>query len=99
MLSGIPYRFSATPWKYQGPASWYFVSLPQDMSIEIRSLFRAQEAGWGRLPVRAQIMEHSWTTAIWFDTRQNTYLLPLKADVRRKINFVPEQVLDITVFV
>ena len=25
-----------------------------------------------------------WQTAIWFDTKQDTYLLPLKAAVRKK---------------
>jgi hypothetical protein len=26
-------------------------------------------------------------TAIWFDTKVNTYLLPLKAEIRKKENF------------
>lgn len=98
-MSKIPYRFSALPWKYTGPAAWYFVSLPSELSAEIRSLFRREEEGWGRLPVEAEISGLKWKTAIWFDTKRNAYLLPLKADVRRKISFEPEQVLDIAVFV
>ena len=25
-----------------------------------------------------------WKTAIWFDTKKNTYILPLKAEIRNK---------------
>lgn len=32
----------------------------------------------------AIIKEIEWDTAIWFDTKLDTYLLPLKADIRKK---------------
>ena len=35
--------------------------------------------GWGRLKATAKIGNSEWATAIWFDTKINTYLLPLKA--------------------
>ena len=34
------------------------------------------------MPVRARIGNVEWKTAIWFDTRQGTYLLPVKASIR-----------------
>ena len=42
------------------------------------------EEGWGRLKAVAKIVNTQWETAIWFDTKQNTYLLPLKAEIREK---------------
>ncbi len=80
----IPYEFTAQPWQYQGKGGWWFVSLPEDISKEIRENLKWQEEGWGRLKAKAQIGQSAWKTAIWFDTQHNTYLLPLKAPIRKK---------------
>ncbi len=80
---GIRYEFTATLWQYAGAGGWHFVSLPKKMSKEIRKLLRSEEQGWGRLPATARIGQSEWKTAIWFDTKQDTYLLPVKGDVRK----------------
>jgi hypothetical protein len=82
----IPFEFEATPWKAGGNSGWHFVSLPIALSQEIRHLFQKEEEGWGRLPVLACINDHEWDTAIWFDTKNNRYLLPLKSEIRKKKN-------------
>jgi hypothetical protein len=80
---GIPFAFEAQPWPYSGPGGWIFASLPQGLSREIKELLGNQEEGWGRLKVRARVGQTSWDTAIWYDTKAQTYLLPLKASVRK----------------
>jgi len=80
---GIRYEFAAPLWQFAGAGGWHFVSLPKKMSKEIRKLLRSEEQGWGRLPATARIGESEWKTAIWFDTKQDTYLLPVKGDVRK----------------
>ena len=80
----IQYRFNAEPWKYSGPNGWYFISVPKKLSKEIRETFKSEEQGWGRLPIRVKIGKTEWESAIWFDTKVDTYLLPLKAEVRKK---------------
>ena len=75
MIHQICYPFSAKVWQYQGKGGWHFVSLPEELSIEIRNFAKSQEAGWGRLSVKARLNEFEWETAIWFDTKLNTYLL------------------------
>jgi len=95
----IKYDFSAKIWQYDGPNGWYFVSLPQEISKEIREHLKWQEEGWGRLKASAKIDLHEWKTAIWFDTKQKTYLLPLKADIRIKCKLQKEQVIHVSVFV
>jgi hypothetical protein len=81
---GVQYQFKAKPWQHQGPGGWYFVSLPTKLSQEIRTVFKMDEEGWGRLKTIAKIGNTEWKTAIWFDSKHNTYLLPLKADIRKK---------------
>ena len=85
-IKGIKYKFTAKPWQYTGPGSWHFVSLPNELAKEIRNAFKSEEEGWGRLPATAKIGNSEWKTAIWFDTKVNTYLLPLKAEIRKKEN-------------
>jgi hypothetical protein len=38
------------------------------------------------MPVSARIGSTEWKTAIWYDTKHNTYLLPVKAPVRNAEN-------------
>lgn len=38
------------------------------------------------MKVTAQIGEQIWDTAIWFDSKAGTYLLPIKAEIRKKSN-------------
>jgi hypothetical protein len=84
MIGKIQYVFMAMVWQHPVPGGWYFVSLPTETSAEIRRHLKNHEEGWGRMKVTAKIENSQWETAIWFDTKQNTYLLPLKAEIRRK---------------
>lgn len=56
------------------------------MAKEIRETLKSEEEGWGRLKATAEIGKTQWKTAMWFDTKRNTYLLPLKAAIRKKEN-------------
>ena len=95
----IKYEFTATAWQYAGQGGWYFVSLPADMSTEIRENLKWQEEGWGRLKAKAKTGNSEWQTAIWFDTKRMTYLLPLKAEVRKKENIIANQQISITIWI
>ena len=66
---------------------------------EIRGLLKSEEEGWGRLKAKAQIGDSEWDTAIWFDTKMNTYLLPLKAGIRKKENIEAGRKLEIAVWI
>ncbi|MEW6468657.1 MAG: DUF1905 domain-containing protein [Bacteroidota bacterium] len=95
----IPYRFSSRVWQYAGPGGWYFVSLPQRLSREIRASFRSEEGGWGRLTATARIGNSEWRSAIWYDSRKKTYLLPLKAEIRKNEKLVAGKRVNAVVFI
>ena len=84
MSINITYKFSAPVWQHPSPGGWYFVSLPIEFSEEIRQNMKWQEEGWGRMKTKSKIRETSWDTAIWYDTKLGTYILPLKVDIRKK---------------
>ncbi len=77
------YKFKGKVWKYKGPASWYFVTLPRKLSKAIREAHGISEEGWGRLKANASVKDFTWQTAIWFDRKAKGYLLPIKASVRK----------------
>jgi len=84
---GIMYEFSAEAYHSESSPDmpgWMLVSLPKDLAVEIRDNFKWREQGWGRMRITARIGSTKWQTAIWFDTKQDTYLLPLKAEIRKK---------------
>ena len=95
MNGKINYEFSAKAWQHSAPNGWYFVSLPTEIAAEIREHCKWQEEGWGRLKATANIGTTEWETALWFDTKHKTYLLPLKAEIRKKENVKVDK--DITV--
>lgn len=95
----IEYRFTAQVWQHTGVGGWHFASLPVKLSKEIRETFKTFEGGWGRLTCSALIGKTEWKTAIWFDSKKNCYLLPLKAEVRRKEKLQAEKKLRVTVFI
>ncbi|MCM2281417.1 MAG: DUF1905 domain-containing protein [Bdellovibrionaceae bacterium] len=80
----MEYSFRAKVWRFQGSAGWFFVTLPKTLSKTIRQNHGISEEGWGRLKTTAQIGETQWNTAIWYDTKAEGYLLPIKAAVRKR---------------
>ena len=67
-------------------AAWRFVSVPKKLSAEIRDSFEALARGWGSLRVVVTVGKTSWQTSIFPDKKSGTYVLPLKAAVRKKEN-------------
>ncbi len=91
------YKFSANVWQYPGKGGWFFMSLPLELSNKIRAQYKEEEQGWGRLSVQAIIGSSSWETAIWFDTKQETYLLPVKKEIRITQKITDETIVNCTV--
>ncbi|MBI5466734.1 MAG: DUF1905 domain-containing protein [Candidatus Kerfeldbacteria bacterium] len=85
MPSPVPttHSFRTRVWLWPGPAAWHFVSLPKKLSGELRRVFRGYGRGFGSLPVRVTIGSTTWTTSIFPDHKRGSYLLPLKASVRK----------------
>lgn len=70
-------------WRSEGQAAWHFITLPRDVSAEIRAEFGALAAGFGSLRVEVKIGATTWHASIFPDSKAGSYLLPVKASVRR----------------
>ena len=74
--------FKARLWVYPGDkASWRFITVPKDISGKIRKSNKPR--GWGSHQVRVTIGKTSWDTSIFWESKSLTFLLPVKATIRR----------------
>lgn len=76
------YTFGAELWAYGGEASWVFVTVPADVSADIRALPRPPRPGFGSLKVAVRLGGTSWSTSIFPDAKSGCYVLPVKKAVR-----------------
>lgn len=67
---------------WRGPAPHHFVRVEDDDAALIAETAAAVTYGWGMVPVRLTLGATTWTTSLW--PKDGDYLVPLKADVRRR---------------
>lgn len=96
-MSGNLYIFRANVWLYPGKAGWHFVSLPRNKSAQIKALFSAAHKGWGSIPIIATVGKTTWRTSIFPEKKSGTYLLPIKAEARKKENILEGDSITISV--
>lgn len=84
--SGRGWEFEAELWRWQsnGGTAWIFVTLPQDVADEIDDAAPEPRAGFGSIKVDVAIGEVRWQTSLFPSTEHESFILPLKAPVRRK---------------
>ncbi|MEV4416688.1 DUF1905 domain-containing protein [Catellatospora sp. NPDC049609] len=70
-------------WDARRDESWTFVSLPADVSEEIRELAVGPRRGFGAVKVRVTVGTSAWATSIFPDSARGCYVLPVKRAVRR----------------
>lgn len=91
------YKMQGKVWLYPGMAGWHFVTLPKKQSAEIKARFGLMKRGWGSLSIVITIGKTSWKTSIFPDKKAGAYLLPLKAEVRRKENITAGDTITFSV--
>jgi hypothetical protein len=76
--------FTGTLWLWNAAkGSWHFLTVPEEQSLEIRAESFVGRGGFGSVKVEATISAATWRTSV-FPQKEGTYLLPVKADVRRR---------------
>ncbi len=85
----MEYTFIGSLWirnNWKAPASWHFITVPQDISNDIKQFVSTQPRKW-RWSVRVEVRIgfYVWKTSIFPDKKSWCYLLPIKADVRKKL--------------
>jgi hypothetical protein len=66
---------------WRGPAPFHFVTVPEEPSAALEAMSSEVSYGWGVIPVGARIGRTAFQTSLF--PREDLYLLPIKAAVRR----------------
>lgn len=91
------YAAKAKVWLYPGAAGWHFVTLLRPLAKRIKAQHGAKARGWGSLPVGVTVGTTSWVTSIFPDAKEGTYLLPIKAEVRKKARISQGDVVHVKI--
>jgi hypothetical protein len=79
-----PFTFDAEIIHWRGPSPYFYAPVPPDQAEGVRRAAKSVSYGWGMIPVEAAIGGVAFTTALF--PKDGTYLLPIKAAVRRAAN-------------
>jgi hypothetical protein len=78
------HTFTAQVWLYPGDkAAWHFITVPKALSQKLKKKHGANARGWGSIPVQVHIGKSVWKSSMFPDSKSGTYLLPLKASIRK----------------
>lgn len=80
----MEYTFTSKLWMYNGQGAWHFITLPSDVSAEIKENFGTGRRGFGSIRVASTIGDYTWNTSIFPDNKLNAYVIPIKAEARKK---------------
>ncbi|MBE2184639.1 MAG: DUF1905 domain-containing protein [Anaerolineae bacterium] len=77
----MQFEFSGAIWYWRGPAPWFYVTIPEAESADIKAISNLVTYGWGVIPARVQVGRTSWTTSLF--PKDGLYLVPIKATIRK----------------
>jgi Domain of unknown function (DUF1905) len=75
--------------------SWHFASISGEAAAEIRLLSLGNRGDFGSVKVLAKIGDTRWRTSVFPDKKSGGYVLPIKAEVRRREAVIAEQEVTI----
>ena len=77
-------EFKGKIWFWKGPAPWFFVTVPEKQSRDLKPISGIVTYGWGVIPVHVRIGDTKWKTSLF--PKDGRYLVPIKASVRKAEN-------------
>ncbi len=93
----MTYRFSAPLWRWKGESPWHFVTLPFEQADEIDERTAHVQRGFGSVKVKVTVGGSTWSTSLFPATSEESYILPVKAAVRKAEGLVEGGMVDVTI--
>jgi hypothetical protein len=91
------YTMRAKVWIYHGMVGWHFVNVGKKQSAPIKKKYGIGRRGFGSVPVLVTMGKTSWRTSVFPEKKSGTYLLPLKAEVRKKEGIVNRDTIKFSI--
>lgn len=77
----MEFEFEAEVFEWRGPAPFYFVATPEEISQDIEELKSELSYGWGVIPAKLTINQSSVTTSLI--PKNGSFYVPLKDAIRK----------------
>lgn len=74
--------FMADLWQYDGESPWGFVTLPAELSQDIRAKHGRSTTSVGSIKVTVTIGATRWATSLFPERSHRRYVLPIQESVR-----------------
>ncbi|MET9271054.1 DUF1905 domain-containing protein [Kribbella sp. NPDC003557] len=84
-MTAPSYQFTVPLWQYPGEGSWYFVTVPEEISDDIAALTAGRRKGFGSVRVTVTVGASTWQTSV-FPSKTGAYVLPVKKPIRTAEN-------------
>lgn len=88
---GECFSLTATIWTWKPPAGdrgkgrvWHFLTIDGQIAAEIRFAALGRTRGFGSIRVEARIGATCWNSSIFPQRKGGGFILPLKAEVRKR---------------
>ena len=78
----LDFTFKAPLWKWKG-GNWHFITVPKDISDDIKAFTKHLRNGFGSLKVTVTVGQSKWATSIFPSKSEDAFLLPVKAAIRK----------------
>ncbi len=85
----LDFEFTTDLWEYSGQGSWHFVTVPDEISADIKAFTKHTARGFRTVRVKVKIGGSEWLTSLFPDKKSACYFLPVKAAIRKS-----EKLLD-----
>lgn len=72
--------FDGPIWFWKGPAPFFFVTVPEAESQQLKAISGLVTYGWGVLPAQVRIGTTTWTMSLI--PKADAYLVPIRASIR-----------------
>jgi len=76
------HAFQAQLWLHDDEGGWTFLTVPPEVSDDVRELTAGSRGGFGSVRVEATVGGTPWRTSLFPDRRRGAYVLPVKKPVR-----------------
>ena len=86
-------EFDGNIWFWRGPAPWFFVTVPEEQSGDLKAISGSVTYGWGMIPVQARIGKTKWKTSLF--PKDGRFIVPIKASVREAEKLEEDDIVNV----
>ena len=93
----LDFTFSGKMWLWQAEkGSWHFISIPKEYGDQIK-MFQPRRVGFGSVRVTVKIGGSEWETSVFPSKDTGSYILPVKAAIRKKEKIGIDDQIDVMI--